>query len=119
MFYFVSLTDLVKNFTTAEPQPNPHNQNAPPIYLIQGKVGREDFKNFLLKRGGEAKVSLTETNLPDGRLARVTKAGFSAAVDQFMERLYHQQSQMTLEDIVNVKRQLRQEINEFEVSFFL
>jgi hypothetical protein len=51
----------------------------------------------------------------DGRHAKVTKADFNKALDEFVDKLYEGKESMILKDLIDVKKQIRDDIYTFEV----
>lgn len=106
----------MKRFTKAPPQENPDHPNAPPIYIVEGNVTKEEMLSFLNERGNQANVALVDTTLPDGRKGKVTKEGLHQSMKEFIDKLYFDRVELPLQHLVNLKRDMRDEILDFEVE---
>ena len=87
------------------------------------KVSRDQFKDFIKKRGTIAKVALVETALPvsdwlrkDGRQTKIQLNELEASLDQFTSAVFEKDQEVKLSTIINYKRQVRDEVLAFEVT---
>lgn len=82
------------------------------------QIKKDQFRQFLDQRGKDANVSLTETYLPDGRAAKITSEDVKKSMANFIDNLYNGKQTIELDELISIKRGLRDEIYAFEFNSF-
>merc|ERR1712032_1238121 len=100
----INIPDLRKQFKTDDPKTN--------------NIHKSEFLKFLKNRGDKVKINLTETILPDGRGAKVTKKAVEDSFTAFLNNLYKDKEEIPLEKLIEMKIKLRNEIYAFEFNTF-
>lgn len=89
-------------------------------------ISKETMLDFFKKRGEEAKVALTDTSLPvaslltqDGRKAKVLASEIEENFVKFVNGLYKDKQVLSLQEFIDIKKEVRAEVNAFEVRLGL
>lgn len=86
-------------------------------------ISKQTMLEFFKKRGDEAKVALTDTSLPvdclliqDGRKAKVLASEIDENFVKFVNGLYKNKDVLSLQEFIDIKKEVRAEVNAFEVA---
>lgn len=89
-------------------------------------ISKQTMLEFFKKRGDEAKVALTDTSLPvdhlliqDGRKAKVLASEIDENFVKFVNGLYKNKDVLSLQEFIDIKKEVRAEVNAFEVAYGL
>ena len=87
-------------------------------HSIDRELTKHDVGKFFKQRANAIQFGIVETMQPDGRTGKVNKELYRKALDDFVNRMFNDKEKMTVQDLVNIKSEIRKEVYAFEFNNF-